>query len=72
MVMLSNCDTFQRAYDLAVARVGSGWATLSPRAQVDAIYHEMRWLDAERAGVTIRYSPSRRPHYMPVAQLASG
>lgn len=67
--MPTDCDIFQKAYDLAVARVGANWDTLSSSAQAAAIYHEMRLLDAERAGVTIRYHPTRRPHYMPIARF---
>jgi hypothetical protein len=41
---------FQIAHDRAVARASMrGWSNISPRDRVEAIFRELRALDAERA-----------------------
>jgi hypothetical protein len=46
--------TFQQAYEAATARFApQDWADLRPDLRINAIYEEMRRLDAEAAAVVV-------------------
>jgi hypothetical protein len=48
---MSDRETFQVAYKRARARyTDEQWLALNPRQVTDAIYREIRLIDAERAG----------------------
>jgi len=47
-------DSFQLAVQRAEAAYGDRWSSVSPKERIDAIYRELRAIDAEQAA-----SPSR-------------
>jgi hypothetical protein len=50
--------TFQQAYEAAAARYApEDWLHLRPDLRINAIYEEMRRLDAEAAGVKVASHP---------------
>jgi hypothetical protein len=54
-------DVFSRAYELAQQRFpGLAWALLEPKMRAEAVYCEMRRLDAEAACAAAGRHPSNR------------
>ena len=50
--------TFQQAYDAAAERYANKWTSMGASEIAQAVYHEMRRLDAQDATATKRRSSS--------------
>ncbi len=65
--------TFQQAYEAAVARFApEDWADLRPDLRINAIYEEMRRLDAEAAAVVVDPPTTHGRHRADQEQLEHG
>ena len=61
--------TFQQAYNAAIARYSDKpWVNASTAEFAQAIYLEMRRMDAEQIAAELRRSAKRRPSAQPQAE----